>query len=1253
MPKDAKLIGVCLSQAYSYINAGYIAELERAASREGYRVVVFNTALDFYWFQQGNAIARSIYHAIHYDQFSALVFVHESFQDRQLQDQIIRQAGERGVPVFCLGAVREGCISILYDYYEPYKELLRHVIREHGVRDPFFISGIVEEANSVLRIQCFREVLQEEGLPWKRENVAYGYFIESPTRKIVEDLIREREKMPDAIFCANDYMAITVCETLRKHGIRVPEEVRVTGFDGIPLADLCSPRLTSCSQDAPALAEKTMGLILALSRGEKVDPVQHHVYRPVLSESCGCPAPERPQMDALTLFRRMEEQESQENHLYYTIQHMLLRDNMRDVLLTLSWALPERAAVYLNESFLTSEQSAEYDLDRLEPVLLKISHQNREEGELKIQRVLRENLALESAEGEGTTIFTSIHSEKMVVGCFAVHTVSLAEDHQVLKRLGDVLNLAFTVLLGNVRQRRLLTHLENSLYQDPLTEMPNMKGLGRWFEDYTAQTQHRDRAIAVSVYDIYRYEYLYDNYGISETEEIVCLVGRWLREANPEALCVARISERQFAVANDAASGTELGEIIRRCVRAFFREMEKFNLRGGKSFLLEVNCGCTTMNPGWKNATLGNLIQLATGEMYLNRLNAEPHEAEKKDVQPDQELYRRLNLLLNKNLFQYHFQPIVDARTGQIYAYEALMRTDAAINLEPMEILNLAKEYNHLYDVERETLFGIMERFTQNYGAFHNNKVFINTIPGYFLRGEDLAELRSRFEQYLDCFVFELTEQDAITDEELERLKQLHKAGSGTQIAVDDFGTGHSNIVNLLRYMPQIIKIDRGLISGIAQDRNKQLFVRNTIEFAHQNGIQALAEGVETSEELRCVIEYGVDLVQGFYTARPAAQPVAAIPESVRAEIRQANLRRKQQDGKQRIYQARSGEKIHLIPLALQNYSVVQIPSGEVTLIGETDHAVDITLRVEEDARARVTLDHVSLHGAVSAPILIGKGASLILHLLGKSVLYKEGIHVPPSARLRIEGRGDLEVRNTRNYAPGIGASFQDPYGTIELEMEGTLTLHANGDKVVCIGGGSSGGEGIWIRRARIQAEATGVNVIGIGSASGPAKVLVDENAELTMTLSGNDAVALGTMSGEADLRLLGRSDILVQSERAVGIGSMSGTAACTLEKGETRAVVRCDVGSCMGSFTGHARLLLAGGRTEIHGEGNRVCGLGSVQGSCETEISGGEISGDLLAGIRMILGNDRSRCRVTGGTIHLAEAEELIRAARTGREER
>ena len=82
------------------------------------------------------------------------------------------------------------------------------------------------------------------------------------------------------------------------------------------------------------------------------------------------------------------------------------------------------------------------------------------------------------------------------------------------------------------------------------------------------------------------------------------------------------------------------------------------------------------------------------------------------------------------------------------------------------------------------------------------------------------------------------------------------------------------------------------VITDIDKDVNKQMFVRNTIEFARLNNIKTLAEGVETHEEMAAVISFGVDYIQGFYTGRPCAEPVSEIAGNVRKEILMANKHR-------------------------------------------------------------------------------------------------------------------------------------------------------------------------------------------------------------------------------------------------------------------------------------------------------------------------------------------------------------------------
>ncbi|MDO5331945.1 MAG: EAL domain-containing protein, partial [Bacillota bacterium] len=100
-------------------------------------------------------------------------------------------------------------------------------------------------------------------------------------------------------------------------------------------------------------------------------------------------------------------------------------------------------------------------------------------------------------------------------------------------------------------------------------------------------------------------------------------------------------------------------------------------------------------------------------------------------------------------------------------------------------------------------------------------------------------------------------------------------------LAVDDYGSGQSNIQNLLRYAPNIVKIDRFLIQDVPNDTNKQLFISNIVEFARLNDMKVVGEGVENQEELQTVMGYGVDYIQGYYTARPNAEPLNELPREI------------------------------------------------------------------------------------------------------------------------------------------------------------------------------------------------------------------------------------------------------------------------------------------------------------------------------------------------------------------------------------
>ena len=131
----------------------------------------------------------------------------------------------------------------------------------------------------------------------------------------------------------------------------------------------------------------------------------------------------------------------------------------------------------------------------------------------------------------------------------------------------------------------------------------------------------------------------------------------------------------------------------------------------------------------------------------------------------------------------------------------------------------------------------------------------------------------------------EYTEDSEFNDEDLKKRKNDY-LNLYVEIALDDYGSGYSNVNNLIRYNPRYVKIDHGLIRGINSNSQKRHFVKNIVSYASKSNISVLAEGVETEEELRTVIGIGVNLIQGFYTGRPGKEAAQKIDDEIRAKIR-------------------------------------------------------------------------------------------------------------------------------------------------------------------------------------------------------------------------------------------------------------------------------------------------------------------------------------------------------------------------------
>ena len=227
--------------------------------------------------------------------------------------------------------------------------------------------------------------------------------------------------------------------------------------------------------------------------------------------------------------------------------------------------------------------------------------------------------------------------------------------------------------------------------------------------------------------------------------------------------------------------------------------------------------------------------------------------------------------------FSMAFQPIVDLAARRIYAYEALVRGPQGQSATSV-LAQITPGNRYAFDqscrvqaIEMASHLGLLR--TQA-------SLSINFIPGAMYRPEHcvratLAAAR-RHQFPLDRLIFELTENEQITDYgHLGRIFSVYRAHS-FRTALDDFGAGFSGLALLAEFQPDIVKIDMSLIRDLHCNRRRLAVVEGIMGICRRLSTQVIAEGVETKSELAALRELGITLFQGYLFARPAFE---SLPE--------------------------------------------------------------------------------------------------------------------------------------------------------------------------------------------------------------------------------------------------------------------------------------------------------------------------------------------------------------------------------------
>ena len=551
-----------------------------------------------------------------------------------------------------------------------------------------------------------------------------------------------------------------------------------------------------------------------------------------------------------------------------------------------------------------------------------------------------------------------------------------------------------------------MKNMESAQIRDSLTGLYNYRGLISQTRQQITESVRAEDTLLITSIDLSGLKDINAGYGRSEGDVAITALAHLIQEsAFSDEIC-ARTGNDDFIVCSLIRNNNS--HRAEEFISALTNKINIFNLENKDSFQIHICYEYKAQAIG-KIHSVEQLINDTISEKNGKKLRElQQQERSSHLSQKDKEQDEFVTKLLDNNQFIYHFQPIVDARTGKIFSYEALMRANTEQKISPLDILTSAKRMGRLYDVEKATLFNVLNYMEENPGKFVGKKTFINSIPGAQLVDSD----KDRFHQQLDAhrgqIVVELTEQEELDSKCLSDIKQSY-AKLKVETAIDDYGSGYSNVNNLLRYMPKYVKIDRMLMEEIQSNPQKQHFVKDIIDFAHDNNILTLAEGVETSEELKEVIRLGVDLIQGYYTARPNPEPLKQIDPHIQIEILEYNKNRSSSMVR-KDYIVDKPQSISLVQMALGKYTDIHISqqagkNHPIELIGATGFQSNLKIWFEDGFHGTLILNTTHFSTEKCMPWMeLGEGVDLTIQLKGNTDLKMTGIRVPQSSTLRFMG---------------------------------------------------------------------------------------------------------------------------------------------------------------------------------------------------------------------------------------------------------
>ncbi len=598
--KRYKKIAVIAAEVFNEYYNKILSGIAEQAAVLGYDVHVFTMAFNLDHDSLGQSGEENIFSLINSEAIDGIIFASGNFACRSFLESLEIRLIELRIPVIAIDCETMVCESLNARDTDLFELMTDHFIEKHGCTEIMCLTGTEGIPQTYTRLQGYVNSLDKHNIPVRDELIVYGDYWKNSAKRLCNEFVSGERKLPQAIVCANDIMAIEICNSLVANGIRVPEDILISGYDASQDASENTPSITTLMPLNRELGAKAVCALYKKMTGEDAELVPLEEGYIVTGQSCGC---------GENFLEHVENRKNYNNNiqhysdLYKTsnmLESLLESENLEELLVKINnfRYIVNGLDVYMlclcdnwdniegeNDNYIKEG----YSENMIARMVLHNDCYYITESKYKARDILPDKM-LEYVSKPSVYFYLPMHFKERCFGYsifrFSDIKLSMSPVYATWCR-----NINISLEFLRVRTKLLSVNQRISLnsIRDTLTGIYNRKGFKRFSETLFKKAQTERQKLLILIADLDMLKMINDNYGHIEGDNVITVCANVLNTCCQNNEICARIGGDEYAI---IGCFDYTDDIVGSYISYIHSYFDRYNSTSEKPYKVGASLGC-------------------------------------------------------------------------------------------------------------------------------------------------------------------------------------------------------------------------------------------------------------------------------------------------------------------------------------------------------------------------------------------------------------------------------------------------------------------------------------------------------------------------------------------------------------------------------------------------------------------------------------------------------------------------------------